>query len=156
MNKFLLSLFSLAVLACTTGVHAWHQHERYHAPYYSGRYYHGDSHLYRAERPYGYRQGVNQRPGILIEKNSDADGYLLRIHTRGMSPEDITVSTERGRIRLETATLAWRNWRDGQRNARASTYGRFSRTLPLPRDADAAGLETRVTDGMLEIRIPRR
>jgi HSP20 family molecular chaperone IbpA len=156
MNRILLSVFSLALLACTTGVLAWQQPERYHAPYYSGQYYHGGSHRYRAEQPYGYRQGANHRPGIRIEKASDADGYLLRIHTRGMSPEDITVSAERGRIRLETATLAWRNWRDGQRSARASTYGRFSRTLPLPRDADAAGLETRVTDGMLELRIPRR
>jgi HSP20 family molecular chaperone IbpA len=156
MNRILLSVVSLALLACTTGVLAWQQPERYRAPYYSGQYYHGDSHRYRAEQPYGYRQGVNQRPGIRIEKASDADGYLLRIHTRGMSPEDITVSTGRGRIRLETATLAWRNWRDGQRNARAGTYGRFSRTLPLPRDADAAGLETRMTDGLLEIRIPRR
>jgi len=156
MNKSLLSIFSLALLGCATNVLAWHQHDRYHAPYYSGRYYSGDSHLYRAEQPYDYRQGVNQRPGIRIEKASDTDGYLLRIYTRGMSPDDIIVSTERGRIRLETATLAWRNWRDGQRSARASTYGRFSRTVPLPRDADVAGLETRVTDGMLEIRIPRR
>jgi HSP20 family molecular chaperone IbpA len=156
MNRLLLSVFSLALLASTTGVLAWQQPERYHAPYYSGQYYHGGGSRYRPEQPYGYRQGVNQRPGIRIEKASDADGYLLRIYTRGMSPEDVTVSTGRGRIRLETATLAWRNWRDGQRNARASTYGRFSRTLPLPRDADAAGLETRMTDGLLEIRIPRR
>ena len=156
MKKFLLSVFSLGLLACTTGVLAWQQPDRYHAPYYSGRYYSGDSHFYRAEQPYSYRQGASQRPGIRIERTRDAGGYLLRIHTRGMSPEDITVSAERGRIRLETATLAWRNWRDGQRSARTSTYGRFSRTLPLPRDADAAGLETRVTDGMLEIRIPRR
>ena len=151
MNKFLLSVFSLSLLMSTTGVLAWQQPERYHIPYCSG-----DSHLYMAEQPYGYRQGVSYRQGVRIEKARDADGYLLRIHTRGMSPEDITVSTERGRIRLETATLAWRNWRNGQRNAGASTYGRFSRTLPLPRDADAAGLETRVMDGMLEIRIPRR
>ena len=156
MNKCLLSVFSLALLVCANGVLAWQQPERYHAPYYSGRYYSGDSYLYRAEQPYDHRQGVNQRPGIRIEKASDVDGYLLRIYTRGLSPEDIIVSTERGRIRLETAALAWRNWREGQRSARASTYGRFSRTLPLPRDADVAGLETRMTDSMLEIRIPRR
>jgi HSP20 family molecular chaperone IbpA len=156
MNKLLLNVFLPGLLTCTTGVFAWQQPERYHAPYYSGRYYSGDSYFYRAEQPYGYRRAVDQRPGIRIEKASDADDYLLRIHTRGMSPEDITVSTERGRIRLETATLAWRNWRDGQRKAGSSMYGRFSRTLPLPRDADAAGLETRMMDGMLEIRIPRR
>jgi HSP20 family molecular chaperone IbpA len=156
MNKFLLSVFSLALLACMTGVLAWQQPGRYHATYYSGQYDSGDSHLYRAEQPYGNRQGVNQPRGIRIEKASDADSYLLRIHTRGMSPEDITVSTERGRIRLETTTQAWRNWRDGQRNVRASTYRRFLRTLPLPRDANAAGLETRRTDDMLEIWIPRR
>lgn len=151
MNKFLLSVCSLPLLASTSGVLAWQQPDQYYIPYYSG-----DSYLYRAEQPYGYRQGVNQRTGIRIEKASDAEGYLLRIYTRGMNPEDITIRTERGRIRLEATTLAARNWRDGQRTARASAYGRFSRTLSLPRDADAAGLVTRVAEGMIEIRIPRR
>ena len=151
MNKFLLSVFSLSLLMCTTGVLAWQQPERYHIPYYSG-----DSNLYMAEQPYGYRQGVSHRQGIRIEKARDADGYLLRIYTKGISPEDITVSTARGRIRLEIATLASKNWRDRQQAARAISYGRFSRTLSLPRDADPAGLVTRRMDGMLEIRIPRR
>ncbi|MDX1698854.1 MAG: hypothetical protein R3308_11230, partial [Thiohalobacterales bacterium] len=85
MNRILMSTVSLALLTCTTGVLAWQSPERYHAPYYSGRYYSGDSHRYRSEQPYGYRQGVSQRPGIRIEKAGDANGYLLRIHTRGMS-----------------------------------------------------------------------
>ena len=153
MNKLLWSVFSLVLLSCSTGVLAWHQPDRYHTPYYSGQYYHGNSDFYRAERPYGYRQGVSQRPGIRIEKASDADGYLLRIYTRAMSPEDINVSTELGRIRLETKTLAWRN---GQRSVRASTFGRFSRTLPLPPDADPSRLETRVTDSVLELWMPRK
>ena len=153
MSKLLLSIFSLALLSFTTSVLAWQQPDRYHAPYYSGQYYHGSGDFYRAERPYGYRQDVSQRPGIRIEKASDADGYLLRIYTRSMSPEDITISTKRGRIRLETKTLAWR---DRQQSARSSTYGRFSRTLPLPPDADTSRLETRETDGMFEIWIPRK
>ena len=152
MSKLLLSVFVLAILSCSTGVLAWHQPDRYRAPYYSGQYYHGNSDFYRSELPYSYRQGANQRPGIRIEKASDADGYLLRIYTRGMSPEDITISTQRGRILLETKILTWR---DRQRIVRASTYGRFSRTLPLPPDADPSRLETRVTDSMLEIWIPR-
>jgi HSP20 family molecular chaperone IbpA len=152
MDRFLLGMISLALLAGSTGVLAWQQSERHHAPYYSGQYYSGDRQFYRERQPHAYRQGVSQRPGMRIEKAGDADGYLLRIHTRGMGPEDITVSTERGRIRLETATLAWRN----SPNARASTYGRFSRTLPLPRDADVSAMETRVTNGILEIRVPRQ
>lgn len=151
MNKFKVSVFALVLSVSTTAALAWQQPDRYYTPYYSG-----DSQLYPAEQPYGYRQGINQRRGIRIEKASDADGYLLRIYTRGMSPEDISISIRRGRIRLETTALAWRNWRDEQRNVSASMHGRFVRTLPLPRDADAAGLESRVTDGMLEIRIPRR
>jgi HSP20 family molecular chaperone IbpA len=152
MDRLLLSVVSLVLLASATEVLAWQEAERYHAPYYSGRYYSGDRRFYRVRQPYAHRQGISQRPGIRIEKASDADGYLLRIHTKGMSPEDIALSTERGRIRLETAALAWRD----SPNARASTYGHFSRTLPLPRDADTAAMETRVTDGMLEIWIPRR
>ena len=152
MDRFLLGMISLALLAGSTGVLAWQQPERHHAPYYSGQYYSGDRQFYRERQPHAYRQGVSQRPGMRIEKAGDADGYLLRIHTRGMGPEDITVSTERGRIRLETATLAWRN----SPNARASTYGRVSRTLPLPRDADVSAMETRVTNGILEIRVPRQ
>ena len=158
MMRCVPSIVSVLLLAVASGALAWQEPGRYRAPYYSGQYYSGNSYLYRERQrqPYAYRQDAGERPGFRIEKARDADGYLLRIHTRGMRPEDITVSTEGGRIRLETATLAWRNWQDDRRRARASTYGRFSRTLPLPRDADVSGLETRVADGMLEIRIPRR
>ena len=59
MNRFLMSVFSVSLLMGTTGVLAWQQPERYHVPYYSG-----DSNLYMAEQPYGYRQGVSHRQGI--------------------------------------------------------------------------------------------
>ena len=152
MDRILLRMVSLALLIGADGVLAWQQADRYRAPYYSGQYYHGDARLRRAEQADGYRMGVEQRPAIRIEKASDAEGYLLRVHTRGMRPGDITVSTVRGRIRLQTAMLAWRNGR----NARASMHGRFSRTLPLPADADPAGMHTRIQADLLEIRIPRR
>ena len=67
MNRFLLSVFSLALLVCTNGVLAWQLPDRVHAPYHSGRYYHGDSHSYPVEQPYGYRQGTSHRPGIRID-----------------------------------------------------------------------------------------
>jgi len=149
MKDIVLTVSALLLLSAATSAVAWSDHDGY--PVYSG-YPEGYGH-YRA-RP--ERPGVGYRSGVHIERGTYADGYLLRVYSRGMKPEDIQVSADRGRIRLRSEMSSQRTWQDEQRRSRMAGFSSFSRSIPLPRDADASRLEVTPADGVLEVRIPRR
>lgn len=85
---------------------------------------------------------------IHIEKDRYEQGYLLRVYTEGVKPEDIQIKTDRGRLRLSVQT--------GQQQPGLAFHGSVRRSVRLPRDAVPSQLTTTSQDGVLEIRIPRR
>jgi HSP20 family molecular chaperone IbpA len=104
-------------------------------------------------RPYPYAP-----PGrIHVEKAMYEDGYLLRVYTQGLAPEDIEVVADRGRLRLRSERSRQREWQSEQPYWRSSTSSRSSvrRSIRLPYDADGGKLTTSVEEGVLVIRIPR-
>jgi len=94
---------------------------------------------------------------VHIEKSMYEDGYLLRVYTQGITPEDIDVFADHGRLRLRSVMSRQRDWQSERpyRRSSFSSYGSISRTVRLPYGADASKLTTTVKDGVLEIRIPR-
>ena len=85
------------------------------------------------------------------------DEVLISLDVPGVPRDQIQVTVNRGLLEIR-----------GSRNVKPSDeeeslelkylehpYGKFRRTLPLPLGARTDGLEARVRDGMLEIRIPR-
>lgn len=103
--------------------------------------------------PYAYAPA----PRIHLEKAMYEEGYLLRVHTRGITPEDIEVVADRGRLRLRSERSRQREWQSDEPYRRSSLSSRSSvrRSARLPYDADVSKLTTRIEDGVLEIRIPR-
>ena len=101
--------------------------------------------------------GDRKRARVHIEKDRYEQGYLLRVYTQGIEPDDIEIRADRGRLRLRTAIAEQRDWQNQEpyRRSRLSSYTRIARSVRLPYDADPRGLETSVTDNVLEIRIPR-
>lgn len=85
---------------------------------------------------------------IHIEKHRYAQGYLLRVYTRGVKPEDIQIKTDRGRLEISVQT--------GQQQPGLTFHGSIRRSLRLPRDAMPSQLTSTSQDAVLEIRIPRR
>jgi HSP20 family molecular chaperone IbpA len=94
---------------------------------------------------------------IHVQKAMYEDGYLLRVYTQGLAPEDIEVVADRGRLRLRSERSRQREWQSEQPYWRSSMSSRSSvrRSIRLPYDADGAKLTTSVEEGVLEIRIPR-
>ena len=149
MKNYILTVFSVLSLTAVTAAVAWHDHEYYPAfqdlPDWYGKY-----------RPLPNRSGFGSRSSIHIERGTYEGGYLLRVYTRGIRPQDITVSAGRGRVRLQSEAGTRRDWQDEYRRSRVSGYSSFTRSITIPYDADASKLEITASDDLLEIRIPGR
>ncbi|MEJ2589935.1 MAG: Hsp20/alpha crystallin family protein [Candidatus Thiodiazotropha sp.] len=99
--------------------------------------------------------GFNVQQGIRFEQGRDDKGYILRIYTRGISPEAIQVSV-RGR------TLVVENQQSRQVEQRSdrgsysfsSSSSNMRRRFPLPPDADAQAMQRTVEDGVIVITLP--
>jgi HSP20 family molecular chaperone IbpA len=149
MKNFILTVSSVLLLAAASSAAAWHDHEYYPAfrelPDWNGGY-----------QPLPGRSASSSGFRVHIERGIYDGGYLLHVYTRGIRPQDIDVSVDRGRIRLRSEVSSHNSWQDEYRRSRVSGYSTFSRIIPLPYDADAGKLEVITTDDVLEIRIPRR
>ena len=149
MKNHILTVFSVLFLSAATAAVAWHEHEYFPA-------YRDFTGGYGEHRPVPDRSRFGSRSRVHIERGTYEDGYLLRVYTRGIKPQDIEVSAERGRVRLRSEVGTRRDRQDEYRRSRVSGYSSFTRSIPLPYDADASKLVITATDEMLEIRIPRR
>lgn len=90
------------------------------------------------------------------EVTAEPDRYRIEVDLPGVSAEEVSVAAQGGVLHIEGQR---------QRHARGAharlllaelRYGRFARTLRLPADADAAGLQATVADGVLTVELPRR
>lgn len=149
MKNIMLTMSSVLLLAAATSATAWHDHDYYPAfrdlPDGYGDY-----------QPAPDRSRFSSGFRVHIERGAYEGGYLLHVYTRGIRPQDIEVSADRGRIRLRSEASGQRDWRDEYRRSRVVGYSSFSRSIPLPYDADPGRMEVIPADDVLEIRIPRR
>jgi hypothetical protein len=100
--------------------------------------------------------------GLRITPDATADAYLIRIAVDVGTPEDIRVAPYGNGLAISrtTESRTERTQRSGERAdyrhsvhvARTST----KRRLPLPADADLAGMTRELADGAVLLRIPRR
>jgi len=157
MKGYLVTAGSLLLLATASSVCAWNGPGNYSDRGYAPGGYGGG---YPMHRPFEY--GIRSRyrlrvPRIYMEKARYEDGYLLRVHSESMNAEDIEVLADGGRLRLRSDVSRQNEWQSEEpyRYSRSSRRSSIARTVALPNDADASKLTTSVTDGVLEIRIPR-
>jgi len=149
MKNVMLTVSSVLLLTAATAVNAWHNHDYYPS-------FRDLPDRYGDYSPAPERSRFNTGYRVHIERGTYEGGYLLHVYTRGLRPQDIEVSADRGRIRLRSEVSGQRDWEDDYRRSRVAGYSSFSRSIPLPYDADPGKMEVIPTDDMLEIRIPRR
>ena len=158
MKRLLVTVYSVFLLAATSSVFGGNASD-YPGPGYVPDPYAAEhpAHDYAVppahpmHGPYSY----SAPPRIHVEKAMYQDGYLVRVYTRGITPEDIEVAADRGQLRLRSE-MSRQKWRSAEPYRISSTFSRGSirRTIRLPYDADASKLTTSVVQGVLEIRIP--
>jgi len=85
---------------------------------------------------------------------TDQDGLVVQAEVPGIKPEQLQVQVENGRLTISGERTPAHPEASYHRRERA--YGRFSRTIQLPRDLDTQQVAAELRNGLLTIRIPKQ
>ena len=93
-------------------------------------------------------------PSLNIEENKDS--YKITINLPGTDKNSIKIKTSEGRLSIEASTKKMSD-KKGTNFLQKEIYeGSFSRSLVLPKDADAEKLSSEYKDGVLTITLPKK
>jgi len=95
--------------------------------------------------------GPNVFPNLNVF--TDQDGLVVQAEVPGIKPEELHVHVENGRLTISGERKAAHA--DTSFHRRERRYGRFSRTIQLPRDLDTEKVQADLRNGLLTIRFPK-
>lgn len=91
----------------------------------------------------------------VVDLMSDERGLVVLVDLPGVARDDVEVQVERGALVISGT----KQMDEGDENPvvlrRERAYGTFSRTIPLPDEADLSQVTAKLRHGELEVRIPR-
>ena len=86
---------------------------------------------------------------------NDADGIVIRAEVPGFEPEQIDVSVESHTLVIKGERLAEKHAKPGSYHRLERQYGRFARSIALPRNLNTSAVTAECRNGLLTIRIPK-
>ena len=101
---------------------------------------------------YGATRDAGVFPAINIF--SDEHGVVIRAEVPGLRSDELDITVEQGRLAI-SGERRQPERKGGSYHRRERPVGRFSRSVRLPDDLDAAACKATCRNGMLTIRIPR-
>jgi len=84
------------------------------------------------------------------------DGYVATFDLPGVEPAAVKVTVEEGVLSVRGEKVAPETPEGAREARRERQFGEFSRTVPLPSDADATQTSAKLENGVLTVRIGRR
>ena len=90
-----------------------------------------------------------------VDIHEEKDRYLLRADVPGVAAEDIDVSMDNGILKVSGERRAEARTDTGGVQRIERVTGRFFRHFTLPETADAEGITAKVSNGILEVSIPK-
>ena len=107
--------------------------------------------------PYAGSERSHRHSGSLrLQTGENEDGYYVRTHIQGLSPEDIQVFIRRNRLVLQVEQGDQYGQYSPAPRSTSQWRMSFRKQLRLPYDADWTRMTTTTTNGIMEIYIPRR
>ena len=97
------------------------------------------------------RRWVEQNRSLALNVREDEDAYILSALVPGLSAEDLEIQVLEDVVRIQGEFPA----NDDRFLLRELPQGRFERTLRLPAALQADKIEANITDGVLELRLPK-
>jgi HSP20 family protein len=86
-----------------------------------------------------------------FQKNGE---YVIRADVPGISPNDIEVSVLNDALTLRGERKREKEVNEKEYHYSETSYGRFERTLPLPKGVDPEKVKARFENGVLEVSMP--
>jgi HSP20 family protein len=112
--------------------------------------------LFRDMAPRGLRE-MQPEPTIGVEVSEDDQAYTVRAEIPGAKKEDIKVEIQGNRLSLSAETRRESQQKEGERVVRSELYyGQMHRTFTLDHDIEAAQATAKYTDGVLELKLPKK
>ncbi|MEM0948540.1 MAG: Hsp20/alpha crystallin family protein [Pseudomonadota bacterium] len=110
-------------------------------------------HLYDPLRQAGARLAEWVAPAS--EAAGADDAYRISVELPGVAQQDIDLGVQDGVVTLKGEKRTEREERGETWFFSERQYGAFSRSFRLPPDADPAGIDARLKDGVLTVTVPK-
>lgn len=93
--------------------------------------------------------------GPLMDVYETAEAIILQVSLPGVNPEDLSVTVSGDTLTIQGEAKEDPAASERQYLLRERVYGRFLRTVQLPRGVDARETEARFERGVLTLTVPR-
>ncbi|MGA7948726.1 MAG: Hsp20/alpha crystallin family protein [Thiobacillaceae bacterium] len=96
-------------------------------------------------------------PQIKVDVKEDNKAYTVHADLPGLKKEDIQVTIDGQVVTVTAETRRESEQKDGEKMLRRERYfGKVSRSFSLDTDVDEKGASAKYTDGVLELRLPKK
>jgi len=94
---------------------------------------------------------------IKLDVSEDDKAYSVHAEVPGVKKEDIHVNIDGSQVSISAEVKNEKEVKEGERLLRSERYfGKVSRTFVLDQDVDEETAQAKYTDGVLELRLPKR
>jgi len=94
---------------------------------------------------------------IKLDVSEDDKAYSVRAEIPGVKKEDIHVNIDGSQVAISAEVKNEKEVKEGEKMLRSERYfGKVSRTFVLDQDVDEDTAQAKYTDGVLELRLPKR
>ncbi len=100
---------------------------------------------------------VRERAGVFppVNVTETRDHFFLRAELPGVTPSDLDIQTAGNSLSISGERKIAEEETSARYHRRERDAGRFSRAIALPGDIDADKITAKMTDGILEIVVPK-
>lgn len=93
--------------------------------------------------------------GILCDVKESPDRYTIQAEVPGIKKEELKITVKDGMLEIAGEHKQEKEEKDEKHHFIERRYGKFSRKLQVPDDADASKITADLKDGVLTLRIPK-
>jgi HSP20 family protein len=94
---------------------------------------------------------------LKLDVSENEKSYTVQAEIPGVKKEDIHVNIDGSQVSISAEVKNEKEVKEGQRLLRSERhFGKVSRTFVLDQDVDEETAEAKYTDGVLELRLPKR
>lgn len=106
-------------------------------------------------RPFGLAWDWPGEDLIRVDEYRDGDTIVVRAELPGIDPDkDVELTVSDGMLRIEAERRVEEESKDKGYVRHELSYGRLTRTLPLPEGVVESDITASYRDGILEVRVP--
>jgi HSP20 family protein len=92
-----------------------------------------------------------------VDVKEDDSGYIVYAEIPGVNKEDIHVAAEGREVSISAEVRKETEEKEGERVVHSERYfGRVARSFTLAHEVDQTGASAKYSDGVLELRLPKK